>query len=394
MSPIPRLQPYEGPALFSYGFRPFFLFGAIYAGLAAAFWVLVYFGDATVPTAFTPRDWHIHELLYGYVPAVVTGFLLTAIPNWTGRLPLQGKPLITLLAAWFAGRIAVTFSAVIGWLPAALIDGGFLLLVAAAAAREIMAGSNWGNLKVIVLIGLLASGNVAFHLEAHFAGGADYSTRLGLAAVTMLITLIGGRIVPSFTHSWLARENPGRLPATFGRFDMIVVAASAAALLIWVARHDMPTTGFSLIVAGLLQLIRLSRWTGHRTWREPLVLILHVGYAFVPIGFLLTGLAVLGHMPVAAGLHAFAGGAIGTMTLAIMTRASLGHTGRELHASPTTQAIYVAVVLAALVRIAAALVPAHTITLLAIAGIFWTAAFLGFAVLYGPAVMSARVGTK
>src|SRR5262245_50061948 len=195
MAPIPRLKPYAGPALFSYGFRPFFLFGAIYAGLAILIWMPVFAGELALNTAFAPRDWHVHEMLYGYVPAVVTGFLLTAIPNWTGRLPLQGTPLIVLVLAWLAGRIAVTCPATIGWLPAMLIDGGFLLLMAGAAAREIMAGSNWGNLKVVALIGLLAAGNIAFHLEAHFAGVADYSTRTGIAAVIMLITLIGGRIV-------------------------------------------------------------------------------------------------------------------------------------------------------------------------------------------------------
>src|SRR5688572_15016490 len=123
MAPIPRLKPYKGSALLSYGFRPFFLFGAIYAGLAVLVWLPVFTGELALRTAFAPRDWHVHEMLYGYVPAVVTGFLLTAIPNWTGRLPIQGIPLLGLVIVWFAGRVAVTFSATIGWLPAAVIDG-------------------------------------------------------------------------------------------------------------------------------------------------------------------------------------------------------------------------------------------------------------------------------
>src|SRR6185295_5863908 len=196
MAPIPRLQPYAGPALFAYGFRPFFLFGALYAGAMILIWMCVFAGASAVPTAFSPRDWHVHEMLYGYVAAVVTGFLLTAIPNWTGRLPLQGKPLMVLVAAWFAGRLAVAFSATIGWLPALVIDSGFLLLVAAAAAREIAVGRNWGNLKVVALIGLLATGNVCFHIEAHAFGMADHGIRVGLAVVVLLITLIGGRIIP------------------------------------------------------------------------------------------------------------------------------------------------------------------------------------------------------
>jgi uncharacterized protein involved in response to NO len=384
MAPIPRLKPYEGPTLFSYGFRPFFLFGALYAGLAVLAWLPIFTGELALASAFVPRDWHVHEMLYGYVPAVVTGFLLTAIPNWTGRLPLQGTPLIVLLLLWVAGRAAVTLSGLIGWLPAALIDSAFFLLVAAAAAREIVTGGNWSNLKVVSLIALLALGNLCFHLEAHFAGSADISIRLGLAVVVMLITLIGGRIVPSFTRNWLARENPGRLPTPFGRFDMIVIVASAAALVLWVALPQTLVAGAALLVAGVLQSTRLARWAGDRTTRERLVLILHLGYAFIPIGFLTVGLAAFDLVPAAAGIHAWAGGAVGTMTLAVMTRASLGHTGHALIASIATQAIYVAVVLAAVTRIAAALAPQFLTALLVLSAVIWAAAFLGFVAAYGP----------
>jgi uncharacterized protein involved in response to NO len=383
MAPIPRLRAYAGPALFSYGFRPFFLFGSVYAGVAGLAWLPVFTGELTLLSAFAPRDWHVHEMLYGYVPAVVTGFLLTAIPNWTGRLPLQGMPLIVLVTAWFAGRIAVTLSAGIGWFPAALIDAGFLVLVAAAAAREIIAGRNWRNLKIVSLVVLLATGNICFHLEAHLAGAADYSIRLGLAIIVMLITLIGGRIVPSFTRNWLVRENPGRLPVSFNRFDAIVVVASAATLALWIITPRSLGTGIALIVAGALQAVRLTRWAGDRTTRERLVLILHLGYAFVPLGFLLLGAASFDLLPAATGIHAWAAGAVGTMTLAVMTRASLGHTGHALVASRGTQAVYVAVVLAAVTRIAASLAPAYFIPLLAAAAVLWTFAFLGFGIAYG-----------
>lgn len=385
MAPIPRLKPYEGPALFSYGFRPFFLFGALYAGFAVVLWLTVYCGEITLHTAFMPRDWHIHEMLYGYVPAVVTGFLLTAIPNWTGRLPLQGGPLLVLVIGWGAGRLAVMFSGTIGWLPALVIDATFLPLVAAVAAREVVAGRNWRNLAVVGLVSLLAVGNILFHLESHVSGGADYSTRAGIAVIVILITMIGGRIVPSFTRNWLVRENPGRLPAPLARFDMIVIAASAVALLTWIAQPSAMTAGYALVAAGLLQLVRFSRWAGDRTLREPLVLILHLGYAFLPLGFLLTGLAAFDLIPAASGIHAFAG-AIGTMTLAVMTRASLGHTGRALHASVATQGIYAAIVLAALARVVATLVPEQTIILIALAAVLWSAAFLGFVIVYGPIV--------
>jgi len=384
MAPIPRLKPYEGPALFSYGFRPFFLFGALYAGLAVLAWLPIFTGELALASAFAPRDWHVHEMLYGYLPAIITGFLLTAIPNWTGRLPLQGTPLIVLVAAWLLGRIAVTFSAMIGWLPAAVTDVGFLLLVAAAAAREIVAGGNWSNLKVVSLVVLLATGNICFHLEVHFAGAADYSIRLGLAVVVMLMTLIGGRIVPSFTRNWLSRENPGRLPVPFNRFDAIVIAASAATLVPWIVMPQSPATGAALMMAGILQGMRLARWAGDRTARERLVMILHLGYAFIPLGFLLLAAASFDLVPVAAGVHAWGGGAAGTMTLAVMTRASLGHTGHVLTASRGTQAIYAAVLLAAMIRITAALAPAYVIPLSVTAAILWASAFLGFGVAYGP----------
>src|SRR5690349_912113 len=149
MNPIPRLKPYRGPALLPYGFRLFFFLGACQAALAIALWVPIFDGELTLPTMFAPRDWHVHEMLFGYVPAILTGFLLTAIPNWTGRPPLQGIPLVFLVVVWIAGRIAIACSSYPGWIPAAAIDSAFLLLVVAAAGREIVAGRNWRNLKIL-----------------------------------------------------------------------------------------------------------------------------------------------------------------------------------------------------------------------------------------------------
>lgn len=388
---IPRLRDYQGPALLSYGFRPFFLFGSLYAGLAVVAWLPMLNGQIELGSAFAPRDWHVHEMLYGFVPAIVTGFLLTAIPNWTGRLPLQGRPLLTLLAVWMAGRAAVGLSALTGWIAAAAIDGAFLLFVAAAAAREIATGRNWRNLKIVAIVGILAAGNIAFHLEAHFSGSVDFSVRTGVSAVILLITLVGGRVVPSFTRNWLARGKPGRMPSAFGRFDIGTVAVSALALLLWIAAPDSAVTGAALIAAGLMQIARLSRWAGERTFSDRLVLVLHIAYAFVPAGFVLTGCAALGLIPATAGIHAWTGGAVGTMTLAVMTRASLGHTGRELYASAGTQAIYALVVTGALTRICASIHPEWSGPLLLAAGALWAAAFVGFALLYGKMLCSPRL---
>jgi len=390
MNPVPRLRDYCGPTLLSYGFRPFFLFGAIYAGLAILAWLPMFNGELALSTAFGSIDWHVHEMLYGYLPAVVTGFLLTAIPNWTGRLPLQGMPLLVLVALWLAGRVAVTFSAEIGWLSAAIIDVSFLILVVAATAREIVAGKNWRNLRVVVMVTLLLAGNIAFHLEAHFNGSAEYGARIGIAAIVLLLAVIGGRIIPSFTRNWLARENPGRLPVPFARFDVAVIGLSAATLALWTAQPVGRITAAALAATGALHIVRLARWAGDRTWRDRLVLILHVGYAFVPLGFLLAGAAAVDIVVTSAGVHAWTVGAAGTMTLAVMTRASLGHTGNALRASPMTQTIYAAVVLAALARICASLEPGWSDALLHVTAFAWCIAFFGFALSFGPMLMGRQ----
>ncbi len=390
MSPIPRLRAYEGPALLSYGFRPFFLLAALYAAAAILVWLPMFYGELSTASLFAPRDWHVHEMLYGYAVAVITGFLLTAIPNWTGRLPIQGAPLLVLVGVWLAGRLAVNLSTSIGWMAAAAIDCAFLVLVTAAAAREVLAGRNWRNLKVVAIVAVLAAANLGFHLEAHFHGAADYSLRAGIGAIIILITLVGGRIVPSFTHNWLARAKPGRLPAPLGRFDIAAIVASAGAMALWIAIPGGAVTAIALALAGALQAARLARWAGDRAFAEPLVLILHVAYAFIAAGFLLVAAGAVGWVAESAGVHAWAVGAVGTMTLAVMTRASLGHTGHALTASALTRAIYLAVIIAALARVGAALEPQWSLPLLHVAAFAWAVAFLGFAVGYGPMLCRAR----
>lgn len=392
MTTMVKLRAYRGPALFSFGFRPFFLFGAVYAGVMIPVWLAISAGDVSLPTAFTPRDWHVHEMLFGYVAAVVAGFLLTAIPNWTGRLPIKGIPLAALFATWLAGRFSVSLSGEIGWAATAALDSLFLLLLAAAALREIVAGRKWSNLKVVGIILLLAITNVGFHVEAHFQGMAEYATRAGIALVVTLVGVIGGRIVPSFTRNWLARRPPGRMPVPYGRLDVGAMATGALALTGWTFAPTSHLVAAALCVAGTLHIVRLARWAGDRTIADRLVLILHVAYAFVPAGYFLTALSALDLAAPGAGVHAWTGGAIGTMTLAVMTRASLGHTGRALSASPATQTLYLAIVTAAVTRICAALEPAHAGILLAVAGAAWTLAYLGFAVIYGPLLCSAPKG--
>jgi len=388
---IPRTKPGNYPAILSYGFRPFFLLGALNAGIAILFWLPLFYGLLDTASLFAPVDWHIHEMLFGYIAAVVTGFLLTAIPNWTGRLPVQGMPLLVLVLLWLAGRFAVFFSADIGWIAAAALDGAFLLAVAAAATTEIVAGRNWRNLKVLIPLILLLAANLLFHLEAHFNGLSDFSRRLGIGAVVLLIMIIGGRIIPSFTRNWLVRRNPGRLPVPVGRYDTVVIAISAISLIAWSAFPNGVLIGAALLTSALLNAVRLARWAGDRTLRDPLVLMLHLAYVFLPVGLLFAGLAaILPSVPPAAGLHAFGVGAMGCMTLAVMMRATLGHTGRELRAGVDGCSIFAAALLAGVLRVCAAFHPAQEI-LLYLSAAAWSAGFLGYVALFGGMLLRPKV---
>lgn len=386
-----QMRTYQGPALLSFGFRPFFLFGAAWAALAVALWLPMLAGHLALPTAFGPIEWHMHELIFGYVPAVVAGFLLTAVPNWTGRLPVTGAPLLALVLLWVAGRLAVLVSAWIGPLLAALVDLSFLAALAAVAAREIIAGKNSRNLRVLAAVALLFAGNAVFHIEAATGRGAGYGWRLGIAATLMLIMLVGGRIIPSFTRNWLARQGPGRLPQPFDRKDAAFMALGALALASWVAAPGIRLTAWLGIVAAAAHVWRLGRWAGERTLAEPLVTVLHVAYAFVPLGFALLALAILAPSTIvpSGAVHAWTTGAIGLMTLAVMTRASLGHTGRDLVASHPIQLIYGLALVAALARIGAAFGSVST-ALLTVSATAWVAAFAGFVVVYAPLLLRPR----
>ncbi len=386
-----QMRGYTGPAILSYGFRPFFLAGAAWAAIAVAAWLPLLAGQLELPSTFGPLEWHVHELLYGFLPAVIAGFLLTAVPNWTGRLPVTGTPLLALFLTWLAGRLVVLVSEWTGPLAAAVIDVAFLAGLAAVVAREIIAGNNMRNLRVLLAVGLLLVGNVAFHAESGLGIGDGHGTRIGLSAAVLLIMLIGGRIIPSFTRNWLVRQAPGRLPAPFARFDMGVMAASGAALASWVALPDHMLTVVLALVAGVLNVVRVARWAGERTAAEPLVLVLHVAYAFVPLGFLLLALGIVAPDVLApsGALHSWTAGAVGLMTLAVMTRASLGHTGRPLTATRPIQMIYLAVLVAALARIIAAFDIARE-PMLHLSATAWVLGFAGFVVVYAPLLARSR----
>lgn len=354
-------------------------------------------GRFDLPTAFDPVSWHAHEFLFGYLGAVAAGFLMTAVPNWTGRMPIVGWPLIGLFACWVLGRIAVTLSAGLPPIAAAAADLAFPALLLLAMGREILAGRNWRNLMVLAIFATVLAGNAVFHLEAargNFAA-EGYGLRVGLAAALMLIAVVGGRIVPSFTRNWLARQGPGRLPVPpMQRLDQVALALFAVALALWVVMPAQAATGLALVLAGLAHLVRLARWAGDRTMAEPLVLVLHVAYAWLPVGALIAGAETLkpGTFGATAALHPWMAGAIGLMTLAVMSRATLGHTGKALKAGPATTAIYGAATLAVLARLAAGIAPAWS-PFYSLSGLAWVAAYAGFALTYGQSLVRPGPGS-
>ena len=382
------------PTILSRGFRPFFLGAGVWAVVGIALWPFVFSGTIFVPTAFSLIDWHAHEMIFGYTEAVIAGFLFTAIPNWTGRLPVAGLPLAALAALWVAGRVAIFFSADTGRLAAAIVDVSFLLVFAAMIAREVVVGKNGRNAKIVGLVALLAGLNIAFHVEDARTGLAEYSSRAALAVVVMLILLVGGRVTPSFTNNWLAKAGAKARPAPFGRTDVLALTLSAGALVSWAAAPHFMATGAVALAAGIANLWRLSRWQGIAARRDPLVLVLHVGYFFATLGFF----AVSAHaiwpeaVPYAAGFHVWAVGAIGMMTLAIMSRATLGHTGRPLAASKGTIFAYLCVAGAAIGRFAMAVLPNYFWSLFVIAAGCWILAFAAFVAVYAP--MLAGRGAK
>jgi uncharacterized protein involved in response to NO len=347
-------------------------------------------------TAFEPLAWHAHEMLFGFVGAAVCGFLLTAIPNWTGRLPLQGLPLLGLVMLWLAGRIAVALSAEIGAGPAAVVDLSLWVVLLGVVLREILTGKNWRNLPMVGALTLFTIANALMHAEVlGWAATGAFGWRLGMGVIVVLIVLIGGRIVPSFTRNWLAKRGPGPLPAPFGLVDRLTMAGSLIAVLAWAAMPDAAVSGILLAIAAVLNALRLGRWQGRRTAAEPLVLVLHLGYVWIPIGLALLAASILtAAVPTLAAVHAFGAGAFATMMLAIMTRATLGHTGRTLHAGTATTVIYGLVTLAVLLRLGATFAPGMYTPLLHSSGGAWIAAFALYLAVYGPMLLSPRPDGK
>ena len=375
---------YQGPAVFSYGFRPFFLGAALFAGVAVPVWILVLAGVGESTFLYPARDWHVHEMVFGFLPAVITGFLLTAIPNWTDRPPIRGHELMLLVTLWLAGRLLIAMP----WftpLVSAIVDVGFLVAVAGLVWREIATTKSWDRAPMGVLVSLLAGTNILFHVLNLSGKETDLPERMALAMVMMLLALIGGRVTPNFTGEFLTESGRAERPASFSRYDGLSIALVGFAVLSWIVQPHSMATGWIFVAAGLANLGRLARWYGWATWREPLVLILHFGYGWFALSLLILGGSILGvGLPKEDAVHAFTSGAVGSMTLAVMTRASLGHTGRPRHAGPLTVLIYILVNLGAVLRVFGPMTDLPTNFVLGVAAVSWSGAYLLFAMFYGP----------
>ncbi len=383
----------ERSAILSLGFRPFFLAAGIWSALTVLLWILILVSGFAVPSRFDPLTWHIHEMLFGYVGAAIAGFLLTAIPNWTGRAPLQGKPLACLVTFWLVGRIACLFSTFVPLWLAAVLDIAFPAALCIVVARDIVAARSWHNLLLPMPVALLCVADLLMFLQV---GGFDVPRglgwRLGLSTIVILISVVGTKIVPLFTRNWLLARGIAKPPATHGLLDRVALGALHAGLIGWAVAPGQPIFGAVLLLAAVLNFIHVTHWHGYATRAEPLLLILHVGYLWIVIGAALLGAALLdAALPLAAGIHAFTAGAMGTMALAIMTRVSLAHTGRPLEADGLTILLYVTINVSAVTRIVAAFVDGEPqLQLLAFSAILWIASFAIFAGRYGPMLVALR----
>lgn len=392
-------------ALFSYGFRPFFLAAALFAIVLMAVWLafvadLAFGGSGEwLPVVGSPYAWHAHEMVFGFAAAAIAGFLLTAVPNWTGALPISGRPLVALSLIWLAGRLAMAFS---GLLPAwfvALADLAFIPVLGGFAAWQLFAKPAARNLVFLAILMLLFAGNALFHLATNQFVAMDplEILRNALLVVAIMIAVIGGRIVPSFTHNWLHINRPGTpLPRRIAPLDVASVVSILAILIVRLLDAPQLVEGLVAVVATALNAARLYLWRGWSTRAEPIVWVLHGAYAWLVIALALIAAANLTPW-VAASLanHALGTGAVGLMILAVMSRASLGHTGRRIVAAPKTVASYKLVSLAAHLRVAGPLIlPQYTGPILLLAGFAWIAAFALFTVVYSPILTAPRVHGK
>ena len=372
--------------IFSGAFRPLFLLAGLYAPLALLLWLGYFFGGLTLPAQrINPFLWHSHEMVFGFVAAATGGFVFTAVANWTGRPPLKGTSLLILCSLWLLGRFAM-LSLEPGWW-AMLLDLTYLLLVIVLLVRELHLGQNRRNYIVAVVFSLLCLFNVIYHLELSgnfndiISSGA--SMRGAILSVVLMLALIGGRIIPAFSGNWLrARAVKGPLPASFGRLDIACLLSTVLALLSFVPYPFTTATGAVLIVTALLHCLRLARWRTLKIAAEPLLLVLHVAYGWIPIGLLLLAASSFQLITPSAGIHALTIGAIATMIMAVAIRAGKGHSGRPLTSDIWINSCFILISLAAALRVVSSFIASNS--LITISALAWLLAFGIFLVVAFP----------
>lgn len=382
---ISKRRTYDGPAIFERGFRPFFFLAGIWAIIPLTLWVLTYLGTITPLGDINAQAWHSHEMIFGYAGAALAGFALTAIPNWTGRLPVRGTRLMLLVLLWLVAR-SLTASTLFFdvSLYAFVFEALFFIVFSALVFREILVGKNWRNMPVAIifsLFGLVAIFSSLSNME--LISSSFNFDRAAIATLVLLISLIGGRIVPSFTQNWLKQQGAKELPIAFNRQDGIILVISAVTLVCWLT---LPYNNFivwaTALPCALLHVWRLSRWCGLATFSEPLVAMLHVAYLWIAIGFAMVALATLDMVSESTAVHAWTTGAIASMTLAVMMRASLGHSGRALKADKPTIAIFSLITLAAITRLIAATL--GSTELITISAALWIVGYVVYVAAYTP----------
>lgn len=387
--------------LLSAGFRPFFLLAAVHAVAAMAFW-LVWLGIhllngaiAELSIGMPPHVWHGHEMLFGFVSAAVAGFLLTAVPNWTGTAPVSGRRLGLLVAAWLAGRGAVWASAALPPVLVVAADAAFLPLLGLMLAGPLVGAGKLRNTGFLVLLAVLSSALLLSHAGIYgwLDDGGFIGRLIAVDVAAVMMAVIGGRITPAFSRNWL-RARGGDLPMTPTALDRAAILMAALVLASDVLSPWLSDTtrGVPALIAGGLLLVRLAVWRGWRVRTEPLLWVLHLGALWLAVGFLLRGGALTwAWMPETTALHAHTVGAAGTLVLGVMSRATLGHTGRPLSADGVLTSAFVLVSLAALCRLIPPLAwPGVYLEAMVVAGLLWCAAAGLFLLRMTPALVAPR----
>lgn len=375
-----------GHPLWRLGFRPFYLLASAFAAIGVPLWIARYFGWMTAMPNID-LNWHMHEMVFGFAVAVVIGFLLTASKVWTGLQTPRGTHLAVLAGVWLAGRVAMATAAPIA---AAAIDCLFIPLAAWPLYRVLRQSGNKRNLFLVALLGLLVLANAAFHAAVlGWISLSPISAMQGaLFIIVMIASAIGARVIPSFT----ANAVPGTRPIMNPLQDAIGLALIAATGIAWLCQSP-PTLIVVLAAAtGGVLALRSIGYMPHRTLRQPLLWILHLAYAWIPIGFFILALAAAGLVSSSAAFHAFAVGAIASLIIGMMTRTALGHTGRPLKAGRAELAMYVLIQVGAVARLCAAIgVIDHRNTAMSVAMISWSAAFFLYLVVYGRYLSQPRI---